>query len=140
MITLNEVPKEYIDFAWRKGASNLARALKNSVECTADQLKARLFRGEIILLSINDNDIANGWFAVQFIQNENSRCLYVHAVYAPKVFDDAFAALCQYALANGASYIDGSCSKASARLFQKKKGFKEVYRTIRYCLLEVKNG
>lgn len=131
------IAPEHIDRAWRDGAHNLAHAVKLATgECTADQLKYKLAKGEHILLHIRDeNDTClerGAWLAVHFIQCPNVRLLHIAAIYAPgATADAAFDMLKAYAVQGGASAIQGACNDAVAKLWAKRFDFKQAYKIMR---------
>lgn len=128
------VGPEHLDRAWRDGADKLEEALKHAPgECTIDQLKYRIARGETILLMIEGEKRA--WIAVEFWQMPNMRVLHVYAIYAPgATMQAAFELLEQYAIAGGASAIQGACTEAVSKLWARKFGFQEMYRISRRML------
>lgn len=127
---LTIVHPNFIDRAWRDGASSLAQACKRSGgEVTADQLRMRLARGELTLLCWRDGETPKAWAAVTFEQHPNLRCLFVYAISASgHCYAETFDALKQYARDDGASRIRGACDPAVSRLWQQKFGFTEAYR------------
>ena len=128
------VRPDHIDRAWREGANKLSEALKLAAgECTSDQLKYRLAKGELTLLTIRG--AATAWIAVEFIQMPNLRVLHVYAIYAPgATATAAFELLADYARRGGASALQGACTEAVSKLWGRKFGFEEVYRLARKSL------
>jgi hypothetical protein len=131
-MNLYVIGPQHIDRAWQEGAHLLGEATKFAPdECTPSQLKLRLALGHMTLLCIRDDEPA-AWLAVSFQQLSNMRVLHIHAIYAPgKTSDDAFLLVEQYARQEGASAIQGACSEAVARLWQRRFGFSETYRIMR---------
>jgi hypothetical protein len=127
------VPQTMIDYAWRDGAHQLARACdKSAGDVTPDQLKMLLARGERHLLCFREG--ADGpplaWAVITFEQHPNQRALFVYSLFAPGATgDDAIKTLEQFARANGASVLRGACQDASVRLWQ-RRGFTKAYTII----------
>ena len=127
---LSIVNPAFIDQAWRDGACKLGEACARSAgECTPDQLRMRLSRGDLTLLCVREGEAAPvAWVAVQFDQHPNLRALFIYAIWAPgATSDEAFALLAQYGRDGGASVLRGACDEAIARLWARKFGFKSVY-------------
>ncbi len=133
---LSVVHPHFTDQAWRDGASNLAKACERSAgECTADQLKMRISRGELALVAAVNEGKPKGWAALDFLQTPNMRILHVYAIYAPgAAFGEVFNVLKDYAKSQGCSAIQGACDEAVSRLWSRRFGFKETYRIMRYAL------
>jgi len=129
------VSPQHVDRAWQEGAYKLGDALKLAQgECTPDQLKMRLSRGELTLLMVS-TDEARAWLAVEFMQMPNIRVLHVYAIHAPgATLDAAFDLLAKYATDGGASAIQGACTEAVSKLWAKRFGFQEMYRISRRTL------
>lgn len=129
------VSPQHVDRAWKEGAHQLGKALELAQgECTPDQLKMRLSRGELTLLLVS-TDEARAWLAVEFMQMPNIRVLHVYAVYAPgATMQTAFDMLGKYAIEGGASAIQGACTEAVSKLWAKRFGFQEMYRISRRML------
>lgn len=128
------VPSTHIDKAWKEGANKLAFGLtRYSPESTADQLKYRLARGELILLALaREGESPIGWAAVSFIQYPMFRSLFIYSIYAPRqAIASSFDLLKEWGLQMGATAIEGQADEAVARLWEKRFGFKEVSRTVR---------
>lgn len=123
----------YIDRAWADGACMLAKAERYSDgECTPDQLKMRLARGELTLLTIMDGEAHVAWVAVQFIQYANMRVLHIGALYAPGAFnDETFSLVAEYGRAGGASQIQCAAADGPERLYRRKFGFQKAYTILR---------
>lgn len=128
-MNLCTVNPAFIDQAWREGASNLGEACARSAgECTPDQLRMRLSRGELTLLCVREGAVPVAWSAVQFDQHPNIRALFIYAIWAPgTTSEEAFGLLAQYGRDGGASVLRGACDEAVARLWARKFGFKPVY-------------
>lgn len=132
---LSIVNPTHIDHAWRDGASQLSKACdKSAGECDPGQLKMRLIRGELTLLRATDGE-TTGWAATEMMVYPNFRALHVYAIYAPGAAGvEVFNLLKDYAKGLGASCVQGACNDAVGRLWEKKLGFTEAYKIMRYDL------
>lgn len=136
-VTLYTVPATHIDQAWKDGANKLAFGLlRYSPECTPDQLKYKLARGDYVLLALAGEDRKPvGWAAVCFAQYPMFRCMQIYSTYAPgHMIPVVFEQLKEYALRCGATAIEGQADEAVSRILSKKLGFKEVSRLMRYFM------
>lgn len=133
------VNPNHIDQAWRNGASNLAKAFdRYSDECTIEQMKMRLSRGEATLLAIMDGDRYAAWVAVEFIQYPNLRALHVAALYAPGALnDETLHLVMNYGQAAGASVIQCAANGAAKRLYERKCGYEPAYTILRRPICQV---
>lgn len=97
-----------------------------------DQLKMRLARGELTLLSMMQGDAHVAWAAVQFIQYANRRVLHIDALYAPGTCnEETFTLVADYARAGGASSIQCAAADGPERLYRRKFGFEKAYTILR---------
>lgn len=133
---LSIVHPNFTDQAWRDGAHNLSKACQRAIdECTPDQLKMRISRGELGLIAAMNEGKPKAWAAIEFIQSPNMRILHVYAIYAPgAAFGEVFEVLKDYAKSQGCSAIQGACDEAVSRLWGRRFGFEEAYRIMRYKL------
>lgn len=127
------VAPNHIDQAWRDGAHRLSEAFdRYNAECTIDQLRMRLVRGEATLLTIRKDGKHIVWVAVEFIQYPNMRALHVAALYARHALSaEAFELVMDYGHAGGASVIQCAASGAAKRLYEHKCGYMEAYSILR---------
>jgi GNAT superfamily N-acetyltransferase len=118
-----------VDSLWHGSADALATAMaRNGGECTGDQLKMMLMRGELLLIGSEDL-----WAAVQHIQHPNRRALHIYAV-ASKLNGDGLnhadiAELCEYARQTGCTSLTCAADKAAERLYA-RYGFEPQYITM----------
>lgn len=137
-LTLCTVGPQFIEYAWSDGAYRLGEVVQSdgTGECTAEQLKGRLLRQECALLAaVDSHRVPHGWVAVEWLNFPNMRVLHVYAIHAPgATLPNVFDQLCDYARDGGAKAIQGACSEAVLRLWQRKFGFTEVYRIARRML------
>ena len=127
------VPANFIDHAWREGASCLAEACFGSDgEITADQLKMVLSRGERILLKMTDGDTILGWGVIRIEQLPNLRVLFITNLVAHNGgFERFFDAIKDIARRDGCSEVRCAAKAAQARLYRMKAGFEPVYEILR---------
>lgn len=136
MVTMCVVAPQHVDRAWADGACSLGKSLHYAAgECTPDQLKMRLARGELTLLTMMQDGVHVAWVAVQFIQYANLRVLHIDALYAPGAFnDETFQHVADYARAGGASSIQCAAAGGPERLYRQKFGFEHIYTIMRKTL------
>ena len=118
-----------IDQLWHGDADALVTAMaRNGGECTGDQLKMMLMRGELLLVGSEDL-----WAAVQHIQHPNRRVLHVYAVACTRdgrgMNDADIAELTEYARQTGCTALTCSADKAAERLYA-RYGFVSQYVTM----------
>ena len=126
-------PAAMVDQLWDGNADALVAAMpRNHGECTGDQLKMMLMRGDVALVGS-----ADVWAAVQFVDYPNMRALHIYAVASRGngggINHGDIAELAEYARANGATAITCSADKAAERLYS-RYGFDPVYTTLRIAL------
>ena len=126
---IQQYPAHIIDQLWHGSADALVAAMaRNGGECTGDQLKMMLMRGELLLIGSDDL-----WAAVQHVQHPNRRVLHIYAV-ASKLNGDGLnqadiAELCEYARQTGCTALTCSADKAAERLYA-RYGFVSQYVTM----------
>ena len=123
------VPANFIDHAWREGASCLSEACFGSDgEITADQLKMVLSRGERILLKMTDKDTILGWGVIRIEQLPNLRVLFITNLVAHNGgFERFFDAIKAVARSEGCSVVRCAAKQAQARLYRMKCDFHPIY-------------
>lgn len=120
------VPSNQIDYAWKDGASCLSDACVD--ECTPDQLKMVLSRGERTLLRMDTDDKTIGWAVVQIIDYPNMRVLFVTNVVARNSgIHNWFDPLSEMAKNSGCSRIRFAAQPAQERLYRMKMNASNVY-------------
>ena len=126
---LNLIQPQFVEFAWRDGASCLSEACNTSGgEITGDQLKFMLSRGERQLVQIHDGDAVVGWGVFRIDQLPNLRALHVTDLVAHNGhFEQFFDELKKVAHAYGCTRIRCAAGPAQARLYRMKCGFEPVY-------------
>lgn len=126
---IQQHPSHMIDQLWHGSADALVSAMaRNGGECTGDQLKMMLMRGEMLLIGSDDL-----WAAVQHIQHPNRRVLHIYAV-ASKLNSDGLNhadinELAEYARQTGCTALTCSADKAAERLYA-RYGFVSQYVTM----------
>ena len=126
---IKQYPATMIDQLWHGSADALVSAMaRNGGECTGDQLKMMLMRGELLLIGSDDL-----WAAVQHVQHPNRRVLHIYAV-ASKLNSDGLNHadindLCEYARQTGCTALTCSADKAAERLYA-RYGFQSQYTTM----------
>ena len=138
-MNLYVIGPQHIDRAWREGAHNLSKAFdRYNEECTVEQMRMRLTRGEATLLTIVEDGKHTVWVAVEFIQYPNVRALHVAALYAPHALTEAaFQLVMDYGHAGGASVIQCAASGAAQRLYERKCGYEPAYTLLRRPICQV---
>ena len=126
---IKQYPATVIDQLWTGDADALTTAMaRNGGECTGDQLKMMLMRGELLLIGSDDL-----WAAVQHIQHPNRRVLHVYAVACTRdgrgMNDADIAELREYARQTGCTALTCSADKAAERLYA-RYGFVSQYVTM----------
>ena len=126
---IQQYPATVIDQLWTGDADALTTAMaRNGGECTGDQLKMMLMRGELLLIGSDDL-----WAAVQHIQHPNRRVLHVYAVACTRdgrgMNDADIAELREYARQTGCTALTCSADKAAERLYA-RYGFVSQYTTM----------
>lgn len=125
---LQIVQPQFIDFAWRDGASCLAEACKLVDEITGDQLKLILSRGERTLVKMMDGENTVGWGCFRIDQLPNMRVFHVTDLVAHNAHFETFVdELRLIKDAYGCSKIRLAAPPAQARLYKHKLGAKHVY-------------
>lgn len=129
-MTLMQYPATAVDQLWRGGADVLALAMaRNGGECTGDQLKMMLMRGELLLVSSDEL-----WAAVHVVQHPNKRALHIYAVASRDplgggINHNDIAGLLEYAASIGCTALTCSADVAAQRLYA-RYGFEPIYTTM----------
>jgi len=123
------VPAHQIDYAWADGAGCLSDACSD--ECTIDQLKLILSRGERQLVRMDEDGQAKGWGVFRVDALPNFRVFHVTNLVARNAgFHRYFEALTEMAKDLGCSRIRCSAKPAQAKIYEAKLGFAPVYTTL----------
>ena len=131
-MSLIVVPPNFVDAAWKDGASCLAEACETSGgEITGDQLKLILSRGERTLVRLDDEGKPVGWGAFRVDQLPNVRVLHITDLSAHNGgFERFFDEIKKVARSLGCSRVRCCAKPAQARLYRMKAGFTPVYETL----------
>ena len=101
-------------------------------DCTIEQLKMLLVRGEqTLLVSVNDNSKINGAMTVEFINYPNNRVMHITALGGNGIVnDETFSQVESWAKMHGATKASAWAQEAQARLYKIKSNFN----TVRYVV------
>ena len=101
-------------------------------DCTIEQLKMLLVRGEqTLLVSINEKDVLNGAMTVEFINYPNNRVMHITALGGHGIVnDETFSQVEAWAKLQGATKASAWAQEAQARLYKIKSNFN----TVRYVV------
>lgn len=133
MVKLLTVPPHFTDDAWTDGAHKLGESCVE--ECTPEQLKMLLGRGERVLVRLDDDGVTVGWGVYVINQLPNMRVFFITNLWARHAkFPRFFEALKQAAKSLGCSRIRCSALDAQSRIFQTKCQFKPIYTTLEVTL------
>lgn len=128
---LELVQPQFVDFAWKDGASCLSEACDLADEITGDQLKLILARGERTLVRLDDDGKTAGWGVYRIDQLPNLRVMHITDLVAHNGgFERFFEEIKRIAKVYGCSRVRCSTLPAQARLYRQKCGFRSVYETV----------
>jgi hypothetical protein len=101
-------------------------------DCTIEQLKMLLVRGEqTLLVSVNENSKLNGAMTVEFINYPNNRVMHITALGGNGIVnDETFSQVEAWARMQGATKASAWAQEAQARLYKIKSNFN----TVRYVV------
>ena len=101
-------------------------------DCTIEQLKMLLVRGEqTLLVSVNDNSKINGAMTVEFINRPNDRVMFITALGGHGIVNnETFDQVETWAKSHGATKASAWAQEAQARLYKIKSNFN----TVRYVV------
>lgn len=125
MIQLHIVPTELVHSVWEKVSLFITASYEESnKDCTPEQLKMLIARGEqTLFVGVEDEQIV-GAMTVEIINYPNVRAGFITALGGKAVVDqELFAQVEEWLRANGASKVYAYAKPAQARLYQQKAGF-----------------
>lgn len=123
------VAAEWVNHAYEHGADMLGESCVE--ECTPDQLKMMLSRGERTLVQMVKDDKVVGWGVYKIDQLPNLKVLHITNLVAHNGgFEQFFDEIKGIAKAYACTRVRASCKPAQARLYRIKCGFKPLYETI----------
>ena len=101
-------------------------------DCTIEQLKMLLVRGEqTLLVSVNEKGLLNGAMTVEFINYPNNRVMHTTALGGNGIVnDETFSQVESWAKMQGATKASAWAQEAQARLYKIKSNFN----TVRYVV------
>lgn len=101
-------------------------------DCTIEQLKMLLVRGEqTLLVSINEKGVLNGAMTVEFINYPNNRVMHITALGGHGIVNnETFSQVESWAKMQGATKASAWAQEAQARLYKIKSNFN----TVRYVV------
>ena len=133
MNTVQIVAPNNIYNNWDKVEAYLKASISVSThDCTIEQLKMLLIRGEqTLLVSVNDNSKINGAMTVEFINYPNNRVMHITALGGIGIVnDETFSQVESWAKMQGATKASAWAQEAQARLYKIKSNFN----TVRYVV------
>lgn len=129
------VSPQFIDRAWKDGASRLEEVCDLVEEITGSQLKLILSRGERTLVALRKDDKTVGWGCYRIDQLPNLRVFHITDLVARNAhFEDFFDQCKKMAEQMGCSRIRCAALPAQARLYRMKSGFKPIYEILEVSL------
>jgi hypothetical protein len=129
MNTVQIVAPNNIYNVWEDVKEYLNASMNTSTgDCTVDQLKLILARGEqTLLVSVNENGKLNGAMAVEFINYPNNRVMHITALGGNEIVnDETFSQVEAWARLQGATKVSAWAQEAQARLYKMKANFNTV--------------
>lgn len=127
MINVHVVPPELIYSIWEKIAPMLeASFLESTGDCTTEQLKLLLVRGDQTLFVAvdTDNEEIVGASTVEMVNYPNNRVGFITALGGKGVVTAAiFENMENWMRVNGATKVYAYAKEAQARLYRQKSGF-----------------
>lgn len=123
------IPAKHTDYAWKDGASSLGESCVE--ECTPDQLRMLIARGERQLVRMDDEGKTVGWGAFCVQQLPNMSVLFVTNMTAHRAHFERFYTLLEgMAKDCGCSRIRFAAKPFQERLFKQKLQAKPVYQIL----------
>lgn len=130
MKTIDVIPREFIAQIWPKVAGFIGDAMAHAKgECSAEQLKVLLVRGEHQLMIYLDDDEIVGAVELEWQNAPNDRIMFINAI-GGKTSPEHTALMFDWAKLNGATTVRGCARESVARLWRMKYGFESIYITV----------
>ena len=129
MNTVQIVASNNIYSVWENVKSYLEASINVSgSDCTLEQLKLLLVRGEqTLLVSVDKDNKLNGAMAVEFINHPNSRVMFITTLGGSGIVnDETFSQVETWARMQGATKVSAWAQEAQARLYKIKANFNTV--------------
>ena len=133
MNTVQIVAPNNIYNNWDKVEAYLKASISVSThDCTIEQLKMLLVRGEqTLLVSVDEKGVLNGAMTVEFINRPNNRVMFITALGGHGIVNDkTFSQVESWAKMQGATKASAWAQEAQARLYKIKSNFN----TVRYVV------
>ena len=128
------IPARFTDAAWADGADSLGESCVE--ECTPEQLKTLISRGERQLVRMDNEGKTVGWGAFCIQQLPNMSVLFVTNLTAHKAHFERFYGLLEgMAKDYGCSRIRFACKPLQERLFRAKLQATPVYQILEKVLI-----
>lgn len=125
-MNLIPIPSRHVDFAWRDGAASLGESCVE--ECTPDQLRMLIARGERQLIRMDSDGKTVGWGAFRVEDLPNMRVLFVTNMTAHNGHFETFYSLLEGVAKDlGCSRIRFAALPAQERLYRMKLKAAPVY-------------
>ena len=122
---LTPIPAHHVDFAWKDGAHDLGESCVE--ECTVDQLKMLIARGERQLVRMDD-DKTVGWGVFRLENLPNMRVFFItNLVGHHSRFERFYDLLTQMAKDLGCSKIRFAAKQSQERLYKMKIQAEPIY-------------
>ena len=129
LMKLIPIPAHHTDAAWNDGAQTLDESCAE--ECTIDQLKMLVARGERQLVRMDSEGKKVGWAVFRVDALPNFRVMHVTNLVAHNAhFEQFFSEVKSLAESLGCSRVRCCAKPAQARLYQMKLGFSPIYTTL----------
>lgn len=120
------IEARHIDYAWKDGAHALLESCVE--ECTADQLRMLIARGERQLVRMDDEHRTVGWGVFRVDSLPNMNVLFVtNLVGHHSRFERFYELLTEMAKSLGCSRIRFAAKPAQERLYRMKLGANSIY-------------
>lgn len=133
-LEVKRVDRRLIDQVWGQLAPFLLAGLeKCNGEIDISQLRAAVVRGDVEVFSVHCEAGLVGAVAIEFINFPNYRVAHVVSIGGRHMFANAegFDQLKAWVKSMGASYIQGWCNDAVAKLWESRLGMKKTYTVMR---------
>ena len=129
MNTVQIVASNNVYNVWDDVETYLNTSMNTSTgDCTVEQLKLLLVRGEqTLLVSVNEDNKLNGAMTVEFINYPNNRVMHITALGGNGIVDsETFSQVESWARLQGATKVSAWAQEAQARLYKIKANFNTV--------------
>jgi hypothetical protein len=114
---------------WDKVENYLDASINTSTgDCTLEQLKLLLVRGEqTLLVSVDEENVINGAMTVEFQNRPSNRVMFITALGGHGIVNnETFSQVEAWARMQGATKVSAWAQEAQARLYKIKANFNTV--------------